>query len=329
MNYFDKARSERAGVSHCEKTISNLGMIFREQPISDFGIDAQIEIYNEIEEYASGKIVALQIKSGASYFSESNNDHVVYRGSNKHYNYWLKHSLPVILILFNPETEECIWEHINPQTAHKTKKGWFVNVPRSKKLAQCKHLIEEIATNQSEYEKRLHTLLLAKPWMQAIGEGNRVILEADEWINKTSGRGSVTLKIESYDGCEHIVINWPFVHFGLENYAEVFAQLFPWADFDVDHELYDDIEQEEYITNNCPYDSEEGVYLFTDSPEFDADFEEHSDSLPRIRPYCIEAGEVASYRLALSLNHIGEMFLELDQFLENGAMYSLDETLLE
>ena len=44
------------------------GYIFREQPISDYGIDAQIELIDE--ETVTGKLVALQIKSGASWFVE-------------------------------------------------------------------------------------------------------------------------------------------------------------------------------------------------------------------------------------------------------------------
>ena len=35
---------ERIGVSSVEKIINQMGMIFREQPVDDYGIDAQIEI---------------------------------------------------------------------------------------------------------------------------------------------------------------------------------------------------------------------------------------------------------------------------------------------
>ena len=59
---------ERIGVSSVEKIINQMGMIFREQPVDDYGIDAQIEIVEN--KCATGKLIAVQIKSGNSYFKE-------------------------------------------------------------------------------------------------------------------------------------------------------------------------------------------------------------------------------------------------------------------
>ena len=100
--------NERIGVSKIQLLVNReFQWIFREQPTDDYGIDAHIEIHNGM--YATGKLIALQIKSGPSYFQEIKDNNVVFRGDVKHLSYWTKHSLPVIIVLYNPITDECIW----------------------------------------------------------------------------------------------------------------------------------------------------------------------------------------------------------------------------
>ena len=79
---------ERIGVSSVEKIINQMGMIFREQPVDDYGIDAQIEIVEN--KCATGKLIAVQIKSGNSYFKELTPNSIIYRGKRKHYDYWCR-----------------------------------------------------------------------------------------------------------------------------------------------------------------------------------------------------------------------------------------------
>jgi len=90
----------RIGVGKCCVKFEELGFLFREQAIGDYGIDAIIETKND--NYLSGKLIALQIKSGDSYFKEKKDDKIIYRGENKHYDYWINHSLPVIIVLYSP-----------------------------------------------------------------------------------------------------------------------------------------------------------------------------------------------------------------------------------
>jgi hypothetical protein len=46
MGIFHNDQIDRIGISHCENAITKIGLIFREQPIRDYGIDAQIETIN-------------------------------------------------------------------------------------------------------------------------------------------------------------------------------------------------------------------------------------------------------------------------------------------
>lgn len=102
---------ERIGVSKVQLIVyEKFHWIFREQPIDDCGIDAHIELKDD--NYATGKLLAVQIKSGESYFKNERNNEIVYYIDEKHLNYWKSNVLPVIIILYNPETEECIWEYI-------------------------------------------------------------------------------------------------------------------------------------------------------------------------------------------------------------------------
>ena len=67
---------ERVGVATAEKIINQLGLIFREQPIDDYGIDAQIETVKD--GYATGKLIAVQIKSGDSYIKKVSDEYIVF-----------------------------------------------------------------------------------------------------------------------------------------------------------------------------------------------------------------------------------------------------------
>jgi len=74
------------------------------------------------------------LKTGPSYLVEPNEDGYVYRGALKHLNYWKEHSLPVLILLCDPTTRTCYWEHIAASNVTRTPKGWKITVPRAKTL---------------------------------------------------------------------------------------------------------------------------------------------------------------------------------------------------
>jgi Domain of unknown function (DUF4365) len=130
-----------------------LKWIFREQPKDDMGIDAHIEICDNGK--PSGRLIALQIKSGKSYFKEKTSEGIVFRGSSEHLEYWSRHSLPVIIAIYDPLSGDVYWQAVLPKYIEKTRKYWKIVVPHSKKLdeksntelnnyAQDSPLIEEL-----------------------------------------------------------------------------------------------------------------------------------------------------------------------------------------
>lgn len=250
---------ERVGVSATEKIINQMGLIFREQPTDDYGVDAQIETIEN--GYATGKLIAVQIKSGESFFNETTSESIIFRGERKHYDYWLNHSLPVIIVLYNPTNDTCYWNVVNSKTATLTSKNWKIEVPFSNLLEKAKPKLFELADNLTEYEKKFNTFLFAKPWMKEIINGNKVVLNVEEWINKSSGRGNFKLRIIDKDGIEKQVFNRSFLGFGLKPYIQVFNELFPWAVIMVDSEVYAEYDEDAIEMN----DYEAAMYSYPES----------------------------------------------------------------
>jgi uncharacterized protein DUF4365 len=112
-----------------------LGWLFRDQTRHDFGIDALFEVLTERRE-ATGRLIAVQVKCGSSYFAEPSSDRegYVYRGDRRHLNYWLGHSLPVIVVLCDEDSGECLYTQITEANVRDTGKGWSTVVPRDQRL---------------------------------------------------------------------------------------------------------------------------------------------------------------------------------------------------
>lgn len=127
MKYTRSSQTDRVGVQTVGLLFERCGYIFREQPIVDCGIDAQVELVDENQ--ASGKLIALQIKSGASWFKETSKDGYVFRGEMEHLEYWLNHSLPVVIVLCDIENDIAYWQSITKHTISYTGKAWKVSVP--------------------------------------------------------------------------------------------------------------------------------------------------------------------------------------------------------
>lgn len=124
---------ERQGVNAVERIILDYHWIFREHPTSDFGIDAEIEICED--GIPSGRLVKVQIKAGTSWFRERDSYGIVFRDSPEHFEYWISHSLPVILTLYHPETGKVWWVHIEQSRVQDTGRGRKIIIPEQQVLS--------------------------------------------------------------------------------------------------------------------------------------------------------------------------------------------------
>src|SRR5260370_28915451 len=95
--------AENMGVGAAMVEFSSWGWAFRSQYVKDYGIDAHTEPFDGPHQ-PSGRLLALQIKSGDSYFREEADGGWWYRGENKHLRYWLGPVLSRLGALSHPHT---------------------------------------------------------------------------------------------------------------------------------------------------------------------------------------------------------------------------------
>jgi hypothetical protein len=105
-------QEERKGVHFFGYKMSEFGLIFRETANTDVGLDGTVEYVDE-NGNVTGEIIAVQIKSGISYFNKKDNNGFKFYPDKKHICYWETFPLPVYLILHNPETHKIYYENIS------------------------------------------------------------------------------------------------------------------------------------------------------------------------------------------------------------------------
>ncbi|MEU9685375.1 DUF4365 domain-containing protein [Amycolatopsis japonica] len=312
MRRTPSARVASAGVTHTQQAIEDeMGWLFREQHAEDYGIDAHAEVVDG--EDVRGRLLALQIKAGESWFKEAGPEGWWFRPHAEHVEYWTNHSLPVVVVLYHPVTKQCHWQLVNKETLVKTSTGgWKLLVPEAQRLGKEAYDPLRRASEGDPYELRLRELRLAKPWMEMLASGIRLIIDFEEWVNKSSGRGAVSIGVDHEDGNEpEKLATWHF-WVGPADYAETVPRLFAWADADVHEATYDDAEHDQYEAECSIWD--EGDQFFSET------FDEwrRTRMTRRIRPYKDTASEVDHYRLELALNELGKAFLVVDRFATEG-----------
>lgn len=310
----DTAGTSRIGVLAIGLLVEKaLGWAFREQPVNDVGIDAHAEARTK-DGKLSGRLVALQIKAGPSYFGEEVSGGYVYRGDAEHLAYWSRHSLPVIVVLHHPETNVTLWQALSSETVVSTGKGWKVIVPHSNTFDNRAHKEWASIAEGPHYQQRLRTLALSKPWMSLIAdEGRRLYLVFEEMINKSSGRGTMKLLSRDDEDNEELVVDWGGVAFPGQVYQAVIHHLFPWADFNIDEDFYEPYDDSIHISETGHFDGGDLVMTSISLTEW-------RRAQPKIRPYDVLAGELAQFRLEMRINELGSAFLLLDRYLETGKV---------
>lgn len=304
--------TEQIGVNHCGEIAEINDWMYRIQPVNDVGIDAHMEY---VDNEGKPQLLGIQIKTGKSYFEEKNNGCVIFRKMDeRQYKYWTMNTLPCIIVLYNSDDGTCIWQKLNKKTIERTEKGFLVRVPLNQVFLDDKSNGELLRyTNLPEHITNYNFLLSQKKFMQIIKDGGIVKLHSEEWVNKCSGKGKTELIVE--DG--NTIKTYPYPYwFPYTLYTDVFPRLFPWADFSVDEDYYEETDETLWRELNCHYDKEEDEWI-----EVGDSFEVFRESLEPMR-YIDHAGEVAEYMLVLSLNELGESFLKIDTYVSQPRPYS-------
>jgi hypothetical protein len=168
-------------------------------------------------------------------------------------------------------------------------------------------------SNLPEHITNYNFLLSQKGFMQIIQDGGEIKLHSQEWVNKSSGRGSVELIVDDGDTKKtHIYPYW----FPFTPYTEVFPRLFPWADFSADEDFLEENDESLWHDLDCYYDKEDDEWIVVGDS-----YEEFRGKLSPMRSID-HAGEVAEYMLILSLNELGRSFLNVDKFVSQNRPYA-------
>jgi hypothetical protein len=110
--------TSRRGINFIRGLVEANNSAFQEIDLqNDLGNDAYVEFV--VEEGATGCCVALQIKSGTSY--RTSPDRFAFSSDRDHFEYWASHTLPVLGVIFDPETQIAKWvditEHLRNNTS--------------------------------------------------------------------------------------------------------------------------------------------------------------------------------------------------------------------
>jgi hypothetical protein len=108
---------EDKGLVKIHAVCTQMDAIWRPTPCHDLGIDGQIEFLEPKTAYSTGYILAIQSKSGPSYFEHEDKDTVKYYPDRKHRDYWKRLAFPVVLVLHDPERDLTVYSRVKNQLA--------------------------------------------------------------------------------------------------------------------------------------------------------------------------------------------------------------------
>jgi hypothetical protein len=123
---------ENRGLVRVQSVCNEMEAIWRRTAEHDLGIDGQIEFLESGKSISTGDLVAVQVKSGPSYFQRTDGNDVLYWPTEQHRRYWARLPLAVILVLHNPEENLTIHAAVKAQLAQ----GGPLRIPITGKLTR-------------------------------------------------------------------------------------------------------------------------------------------------------------------------------------------------
>jgi hypothetical protein len=132
---------ERRGINAVAQVATTLGIVWRETSRADVGIDGNLE-HVDAEGYATGRTVAVQVKSGPSFFRYHDQTAWHFYPEAKHRLYWERYPLPVLLVIHDPSTARSYWTDVrqalrSPASSDQA----FIAVPKTS-------ILQAVATTQ-------------------------------------------------------------------------------------------------------------------------------------------------------------------------------------
>jgi hypothetical protein len=289
--------SGELGVNYTSIKALKIGLICRPQPTLDYGIDAHLEIKEKGQ--PTGRLIAAQIKNGKSYVTEKN-DYFIFYGLYKHLLYWLRHSLPVIIVYVEEKSEtevNCYWVEVKKGKIKTLENSWKIKIPKSQRIDSANlEALKSVAPGKNPQEIRFNGLKMQKPYMDHLYNGGAIKFEFKDGkggiestliIEDMAGVGTFSIKITELFPIELLIK-------GSTGYV------FPW--------LMIELNEEDETDNVCVIPNSHEMKELT-APLEKEDLKD------------IELGNIEIFNT--SLNQFGLSFLTVDSYLESGDSFKI------
>jgi hypothetical protein len=176
--YDPKSKKAEDGITIVKTIIEKeFNWIFRKNhQEDDFGIDAFLDVVNE-KSQLTGKSIAIQVKTGDSFFKEKNSYGWIFRGEMRHLNYYLNYQLPVVIIIVNDSDSKSYWCLCDGSKTDKAGDNWKITIPFHQKLnREAKQKLEKHLGPVTDYASQLEGYWTMN---RSISESGRLALVVD------------------------------------------------------------------------------------------------------------------------------------------------------
>ena len=232
-----RSRKSRLNTSEEDLTtrrgIDAVGKVFRGDPRwffhewyePDIGVDAKAEILDDGT--PTGRFIALQIRSGQDRFKASE-DGYIYYGDTKHRDYWTKHSLPVGVVIVNPETDLMLWQRVQERLCQGTEAGWSIIIPATNVLDASAKLYFDEGIPSDPGSLMRSAFALDRALMEDMRDQTTFFVW-DEWLNENLSFRNVRIYIGEDE--EQELVTTIDYHLRASSLHEIMTKLFPWANY--------------------------------------------------------------------------------------------------
>lgn len=173
-----------------------LGWIIRNLRETDVGIDATIE--QLVDGDPKAKYISVQLKTGFGNVYITANGNFTFYFEETHYRYWLSSSIPVIIVLCDPETDTLYWNLITERNIRRTPKGYSMEINKASTITkdslvqfeeiinvyQCNSVILPQLNDMSIDEQMDYCSSLLSECSESLNLINAEIVKYDDEINR-------------------------------------------------------------------------------------------------------------------------------------------------
>jgi len=184
--YRDTSKKGEDGITILKRIVEKeLHWIFRvNHQEHDFGIDAYFDIVTELNQI-TGKTIAIQVKTGKSYFKEKNSFGWIYRGEMSHLNYYLNQEIPVIIVIVDEIKTKAYWCLCDASRTEAAGKNWKITIPFDKELnSEAKKELLNYVSPVRDYASQLENFWKLNAELKS---SDRILIKIDrEFVENNS-----------------------------------------------------------------------------------------------------------------------------------------------